>query len=326
MGTAEEEKVIHANSGRLVGEARWKARLAALLNRVYGELARRQNPYFVRDALPHQVAVKSYWLELLRSRGPLAFDDVGLSIFSQNNEDGILLYIFSRVGFKTRRSVEIGCNVDNTTIGVPEGNSVNLIVNFGFHGLIIDSAAESIAPLRHFFASCLTTRHFHQAVEVKNPYSDTGFYSPILVCAEAAAGNINELARERGFEGEIDLLSIDIDGNDVRLFQAISIFSPRVFMIEVNNRLPFESRTEFAGSHHPADLPTIAIRQSSGASLAEVVACAEARGFVFVGMNNNLINACFVREDVFEGSGLLRAGVEDYVSHVLRPPESFAKP
>lgn len=105
-------------------------------NALFSEFARRQNPYFVRDNSPHQVAIKTFWLGLKNTVEPLAFDDVGMSVFSQNNEDGILLYLFSRIGFKTRRSIEIGCNIDNTTIGLPEGNSINLIVNFGFHGLL----------------------------------------------------------------------------------------------------------------------------------------------------------------------------------------------
>src|SRR5438874_274971 len=164
------------------------------INALLAEFGRRQNPYLVRDNSPHQIAIKSYWLDLHKSEGPLAFDDIGMSVFSQNNEDGIVLYLFSRVGFKTRKSVEIGCNIDNTTIGVPEGNSINLIVNFSFHGLIVDLGASNIDGLRHFFSSCLATRHFHQAVDLVNPRASGGMYSPVLLTAEASAENIDQLA------------------------------------------------------------------------------------------------------------------------------------
>ena len=294
------------------------------MNTVLAEFGRRQNPYLVRDNSPHQVVIKSYWLDLKRTEGALSFDDIGMSVFSQNNEDGILLYLFSRVGFKTRKSVEIGCNIDNTTIGLPEGNSINLLVNFGFHGLIVDSDSTSISGLRHFFATCLATRHFHQAADLPRGQSNGGFFSPVLLTAEASPENIDRLAGESGFEEDIDLLSIDIDGNDIRVFEAISIFSPRIFMIEINNRLPFEERS-FLGPLRSLDMPTVAQRQSFGASLAETVASAQARGFVFAGMNSNLINAFFVRKDVFASSGLHAATVEHYANHRLRPPESFIR-
>ena len=127
---------------------------------VLTEFSIRQTPYFLHDRLADAVAVKSYWLALKGARGPLEIDDVGLSIFSQTNEDGILLYIFSRIGFATRRSIEIGCNVDNTTIGIPEGNSINLIVNFGFHGSIIEMDPSNVANHTGLFARCVGTRSF----------------------------------------------------------------------------------------------------------------------------------------------------------------------
>jgi hypothetical protein len=294
------------------------------MNALFAEFARRQNPNLVRDNSPHQALIKTYWLSLKKTAGePLAMDDVGMSVFSQNNEDGILLYLFSRIGFGTRRSIEIGCNIDNTTIGLPEGNSINLIVNFGFHGLIVDLEKSNVDGLRHFFSTCFATRHFHQAVDVRNRRTNGTFYSPILLAEEVSTDNINQIAGSHGFTGEIDLLSIDIDGEDIRLFDAVSVFSPRVVMIEVNNRLPFEER-HFFGRLRDLDMPTVAHRQSFGASLAEVVAAAGKRDFVFVGMNNCLINAFFVRKDVFSGSGLKEAEVAEFAHHPLRPPESFA--
>jgi hypothetical protein len=180
-----------------------------------------------------------------------------------------------------------------------------------------------IDGLRHFFSTCFATRHFHQAIDVRGRRGDSTFYSPVLLAAEVSADNINQLVGSHGFNGEIDLLSIDIDGDDIKLFEAVSVFSPRVVMIEVNNRLPFEER-HFFGQLRSLDMPTVSQRQSFGASLAEIVCSAERHDFVFAGMNNSLINAFFARRDVFAGSGLEKAQIADYANHPLRPPESFA--
>jgi hypothetical protein len=50
---------------------------------------------------------------------------------SQNGEDGILEYVFSKIGFGGRTFVEFG-------FGPREGNCLNLAVNHGFGGLFID--------------------------------------------------------------------------------------------------------------------------------------------------------------------------------------------
>src|SRR5258707_1107799 len=49
--------------------------------------------------------------------------------------------------------------------------------------------------------------------------------------------NINSLIREY-FDGEIDLLSIDIDGNDIYVLEAIDVVTPRVIIIEYNGKFP----------------------------------------------------------------------------------------
>ncbi len=45
--------------------------------------------------------------------------------------------------------------------------------------------------------------------------------------------NINQLISQSGFEGEIDLLSIDIDGNDYYVWDSINAVDPRVLIYRV---------------------------------------------------------------------------------------------
>lgn len=46
--------------------------------------------------------------------------------------------------------------------------------------------------------------------------------------------NVDGLIRENMGAGEIDLLSIDVDGNDYWLWKAISSISPRLIVVEYN--------------------------------------------------------------------------------------------
>jgi hypothetical protein len=178
-----------------------------------------------RDQLADPISVKQYNLQLKQLTGPVDFDEVGVSIFSQNNEDGILLAIFSKLGMPIKRCVEIGCDLTHSTIGIPEGNSINLIVNFGFDGLIIDVDAEKTSAIRHFFANALATKHFHAPAP---SLRDSHHFSPNLVTARVTTDNINELIGAIYFTGEIDLFSIDIDGEDIAVWQSMTACSPRV--------------------------------------------------------------------------------------------------
>ena len=62
---------------------------------------------------------------------PPELTDTEFRCFSQNGEDGILLYIFSILGTTNRRVVEISAGD-----GI-ECNSANLIINHGWHGLSV---------------------------------------------------------------------------------------------------------------------------------------------------------------------------------------------
>jgi len=93
-----------------------------------------------------QLLLKLAYQELARSRKPLpGFGDVEFRSFSQNGEDGILLYIFSLIGTTNKKAVEIGCG------NGLENNTANLIINHGWRGLLIDGDAKNIAHAKEFY-------------------------------------------------------------------------------------------------------------------------------------------------------------------------------
>lgn len=274
-----------------------------------------QNHYFGRDNLPSALAVKQYYLQLKSAPGLCDFDEAGMSVFSQNTEDGVLLHIFSVIGMKAKRCIEIGCDLSGSTVGIPEGNTINLICNFGFDGLIVDLDAEKTAAIRHFFASALATKHYHRpAMEGRK----ADYFSPSVVTREISVGNINAVLAETGFTGEVDLLSIDVDGPDLSLWKAVQDLSPRVVIVEVNNRLPFDSVVfgDYATSTEPPN--TLGYQQSRSSSLGAACQLGDEKGYVFVGMDTTLLNAFFVRRDAWDARLPARAPA-DYVSHTLSP-------
>jgi hypothetical protein len=144
------------------------------------------------------------------------FKDIGFKVHSQFEEDGILLYIFSIIGTTNKRVIEI-CAGDGF-----ECMATNLIVNHGWYGLLFDGDEELVKRGTKFFAD--------------NP--STWLYPPIYKQAWLTRENIDQLIEENGFVGEIDLLSLDMDGNDYYIMEAIKVVKPRVIICETQNVIP----------------------------------------------------------------------------------------
>jgi hypothetical protein len=187
-------------------------------------------------------------------------------VLSQNTEDGVLVAIFREAGIGTARFVEIGC-------GTNGGNSGFLARELGWSGLMIDGSKAAIAQTKLRFRP--------DRVDV--------------VQAMVTRDNVNELLRAHGIEGEIDLLSIDIDGNDYWVLEAIDVCSPRVLVCEYN--AGFGPRRKVTV---PYDEDRVHERGSSffGASLAAFEALARRRGYRLVAVEPRGANAFFLRHDV----------------------------
>ena len=150
--------------------------------------------------------------QLLARRGGSSadFSLYELSIFSQNGEDGVLEEIFKRIGVENKRSVEIGASVN-------ESNAMFLADVLGWSGMFIDASSEESSAL---------SQKYHASERVK---VERKFITPT---------NFAETLVDAGYEDDFDLLSIDVDGNDLWLWRALSHFRPRVIVIEYNSALP----------------------------------------------------------------------------------------
>jgi hypothetical protein len=84
-----------------------------------------------------------------------------------------------------------------------------------------------------------------------------------------ADGNVEELFRQAGVPERIDVLSIDIYGNDFWVWEAIEHHEPRVVVIEYNANLALDSRLVMPRDDAHARDPT----DYFGASLALPMDC-----------------------------------------------------
>ena len=188
---------------------------------------------------------------------------------SQHEEDGITVALFDRIGAATHRFVEIGA-------GVNGGNSGFLAKECGWTGLMIESDPGRVASLRRRFAP-----------------------SVAVVDAQVTRENVNELITAHGLGGDVDLLSIDIDGVDYWVWDALTACRPRLVIVEYNPFLgadrsvaiPYDSQFD----RHGFDVPRDAYY---GASLPALVKLGARKGYRLVLVEPRGVNAFFVRDDL----------------------------
>lgn len=236
-----------------------------------------------------QVQLFTHYQTLARQGALPSIFDTGFRVYSQFEEDGLLLFLFAVIGIKSKTFIDVGAG------DCILSNCANLAVNFGWHGLFIDGNPAKIERGRKYYAS----------------HPDTGLFPPKFSCAMVKRENINQIIEEAGFCGEVDLLSIDIDGNDYWIWDALEVVAPRVVIIEThvefglrNIVVPYAPDYVYPG-RHPDYL---------GASPVAVVKLAEKKGYRLVGANRFGFNTIYVKHE--EGRGLIPTmSVEDILRH-----------
>lgn len=211
---------------------------------------------------------------LLPAEALPALSDVGFKVFSQFEEDGLLLYIFALIGTTNKQAVEL-CAGNGE-----ECMAANLVVNHGWNALLFDGDENLAAHSRKFYSS----------------HVNTWLYPPKIVQAWITRENINSLISDNGVSGEIDLFSLDMDGNDYWVFQALNVISPRVIICETHNVIPPDRaltvpyKEDFSRDLTLPDYCSVSL-------LAMQKLCKE-KGYRLIGGHRYGFNAIFMRNDV----------------------------
>ena len=203
-----------------------------------------------------------------RFRAPKSLVPFGHKVYSQGDEDGLIREVFSRIGLTNKVFVEFGIG-DGL-----QNNTLSLLFD-GWHGLWIDAASQSINSIRKHFSSIIN----HQLQVIES-----------VVTKE----NINDVISGNLQDREIDLLSIDIDGNDCHVLGAITCIEPRVIIIEYNAK--FAPPLRFCMDYNP--LHTWKGDDCYGASLKFLESSLGDNGYCLVGCSLTGVNALFVRQDL----------------------------
>ena len=143
----------------------------------------------------------------------------GFKVYSQADEDGIVEEITRRLGIERGHFIEIGCGDGR------ENNSHYLLLK-GWRGIWVDGDPDNIAAIRAALPLDGRLRLVEQMVTRDN-----------VAAIPTAAGSPDF--------GELDLLSVDVDGNDLAIAEAaIKAWSPKIVIGEYNAKFPYPMQQE----------------------------------------------------------------------------------
>lgn len=211
------------------------------------------------------------WIHELEKRheNPKFLEKYGYKVYSQNDEDGIINEIFNRIGTENKTFIEFG-----VSDGL-ECNCHSLLLQ-GWSGLWIEGREVAYQQILRRFAPVIN----HGNLTVLNEY--------------VTRDSINETINNYVKTSELDILSIDVDGNDYHIWDAVKDIKPRVVIIEYNGKFPPE--INWIMPYNKDHFWDYTDRQ--GASLKAFELLGKEKGYQLVGTDLSGINAFFVREDL----------------------------
>jgi hypothetical protein len=206
----------------------------------------------------------------------LPFED---NVTSQCGEDGVIRRALELIGERDRWCVEFGAWDGQTA-----SNTYALIDREGYRAVLIEYDSKRFEALRRKHGGG------HSAVIVLNR----------LVSFEGP-DRLDRILADTPVPRNFDLLSIDIDGNDYHVWDALQEYRPKLVVIEFNPTIPNE--VDFVQARD--------MSVAQGSSLTAIARLANAKGYRLV--HATAVNGVFVDEQYFS-----RFGIDDDSPAALR--------
>jgi hypothetical protein len=210
--------------------------------------------------------------ELISKKDAVRLSGYEWKVFSQWGEDGIIQFLISEVEILNNTFIEFGVE------DFYESNCRFLLMNNDWQGFVIDCSEKNIDALKQ-------TEYFWR-------------YDLQAIAGFVDTDNINDLLSLSGFDKDLGILSIDIDGNDYHIVDAINSFSPRIIICEFNPyfgkdraiTVPYDPHF-FRTKKHYSNL-------YFGASICAFEFLLEKNGYTLIGTGSMGSNAYFVKTDI----------------------------
>ena len=200
------------------------------------------------------------------------------NVYSQNGEDGVIAEILRRLQINTGSFCEFGAWDGRY------GSNCYKLLRDGWKGVMIEGD-----HLRYNRLAELGRRHRDRLITIES-YVSSDPKSDCRLDALLAGTSISQ---------EFELLSIDIDGLDYQVWEALVNYRPSVVIIEINSSIP-------------PGIPVVHALGGDGSSFSATLMLGLSKGYRLVAHTGNMF---FVRDDLIKRLNL--------PAHDLETPESL---
>lgn len=251
---------------------------------------------------------KQLYRQQLMGGGAVDIRDFEFSAYSQNGEDGILDLLIESLELDSLHSSYPRAFVEFGVQDYTESNTRYLLKKRNFMGFIIDGSATHIESIKQ---DGIYWKHDLEAQ-----------------CAFITKDNINTLIKQWLDYRKLDniaILSIDIDGVDYFVWEAIECVKPAIVVVEYNAlfgeslcvSVPYRADFDRFLAHHSG--------LYFGASIKALISLGKSKGYIFVGADSSGTNAFFIHQSLESKLPFSIAPLQEYCSthHARQSRDTF---
>ncbi len=205
-----------------------------------------------------------------------ALSDVEFKVFSQWGDDGISQWLINRLPIAHSTFVEFGA------ANYRESNTRFPLMHDNWQVFVMDGSAKNVRQITN------SEYCWKYDLRAKAVFIDSD--------------NVNGLIKESGFDSDLRLFHVDVDGNDYWIWKAIDSYRPRIAIIEYN--AVFDAVGPISVPYDPCFIRSTAHYSHLyyGASLSAFTHLANEKKYALIGCNRAGNNAYFVRRDLLNDS------------------------
>ena len=187
------------------------------MNKYFNYLKNNLKIFFESHNQSLKIKEQNYISKILEKQ-PDSLLKFGFKVYSQGHEDGVLEEIFRRLNIEKPNFIEIGC-------GNGVENNTHYLLLKGSKGIWIDSDKKNIKFIRRELNNFLQSNK----LMVLNKFVDSNNIPEIVSISKKFLGISN-----------IDLVSVDVDGNDFYILKSLveNNILPKVIVTEYNSKFP----------------------------------------------------------------------------------------
>jgi hypothetical protein len=141
---------------------------------------------------------------------PTGLRKFAIPSYSQWGEDGLIRYVLNHLPVTDKWCVEFGA-----WDGIHLSNTYDLVKNAGYNAVFIEGNSLKFESLQENMASYPNVLTIFKFVEVEGN------------------NTLDNILMQTPITKNLDLLSIDIDGNDYHIWKSLQFYSPKVVVIEI---------------------------------------------------------------------------------------------